>query len=139
MSRLWTPVGLRTLVQRDPRYCGHYGGDVATRDGAYHQGTAWPWLFVLAVRAHLQVGGDTQRIIDFIYPFLNHLRESGLGSVSEVFSGDPPHEPGGCPWQAWSVASLLEIVDLVGVGFAAGTKVDAKSGVTPGANLRANA
>lgn len=120
MSRLWTPVGLRTLAPRDPRYCGHYGGDVATRDGAYHQGTAWPWLFVLAVRAHLQIGGDPSTIIDFVYPFLNHLRESGLGSVSEVFSGDPPHEPGGCPWQAWSVASLLEIVDLIGSEFAAG-------------------
>jgi predicted glycogen debranching enzyme len=129
MSRLWTPVGLRTLTPRDPRYCGHYGGDVATRDGAYHQGTAWPWLFVLGVRAYLQLGGDQRSIIDFIYPFLNHLREAGMGSVSEVFSGEPPHEPGGCPWQAWSVAALLEIVDLVGSDFAAGEKTKEKTGV----------
>jgi glycogen debranching enzyme len=49
--------------------------------------------------------------------------------VSEVFSGEPPHEPGGCPWQAWSVAALLEIVDLVGSDFAAGEKTKEKTGV----------
>ena len=39
----------------------------------------------------------------------NHLREAGIGSVSEVFDGDPPHRPGGCIAQAWSVAELIRL------------------------------
>src|SRR2546428_3354597 len=40
---LLTPRGLRTLSPNDPRYRGRYEGDSRSRDGAYHQGTVWPW------------------------------------------------------------------------------------------------
>ena len=43
-------------------------------------------------------------------PFYRHLREAGLGQISEVFSGDPPHLPRGCIAQAWSVAEVLRVV-----------------------------
>ncbi len=110
MSRLWTPQGIRTLDPRDSAYHATYSGDTQSRDGAYHQGTAWPWLFAAMVRSHNHVYKDRKVLDDFLFPFSNHLREAGLGSVSEVFSGDPPHEPGGCPAQAWSVATLLELL-----------------------------
>ena len=54
-SRLWTPVGLRTLEPGVPGYCGRYFGSVRDRDGAYHQGTVWPWLAGPFVEAWLRV------------------------------------------------------------------------------------
>lgn len=110
MSELWTPTGVRTLAPTDSAYRGVYSGNQASRDEAYHQGTVWPWLFAPLMKSHYGVHGDLGAIEDFLFPFGNHLREAGLGSVSEVFSGDPPHEPGGCPAQAWSVAAILEIM-----------------------------
>jgi 4-alpha-glucanotransferase len=81
---------------------------VPERDGAYHQGTVWAFLlghWALALhRAH----GDAaaaQAVLAGIEP---HLSDAGLGQVSEVFDGDPPHTPRGCPAQAWSVACTLE-------------------------------
>ncbi|MSQ90258.1 MAG: glycogen debranching protein [Phycisphaerales bacterium] len=110
MLRLWTPQGIRTLDAADPSYRGSYAGDPLARDEAYHQGTIWPWLFAPMMLSHFAVYQDRAAIQDFMLPFVNHLREAGLGSVSEVFSGDPPHEPGGCFAQAWSVAAILEIL-----------------------------
>ena len=109
MSRLWTPVGVRTLDQSDPRYIGHYAGSPEQRDSAYHMGTAWPWLFGPLLTAHLAVHRNASAITDFMLPYANHLREAGLGSVSEVHDGDAPHAPGGCPMQAWSVAAALKV------------------------------
>lgn len=110
MSELWTPQGVRTLSPSDREYKGAYQGNTQARDGAYHQGTAWPWLFGPLMHAHLRTHGDPRLVGDYLIPFGNHLREAGLGSVSEVFSGDSPHQPGGCPAQAWSVASLMDLV-----------------------------
>ncbi len=108
MTRLRTPQGLRTLDPADRAYRGTYRGTPVERDEAYHQGTVWPWLFAPLIFSHFGVYGDREAIADFMAAFANHLREAGLGTVSEVFSGDPPHEPGGCFAQAWSVAALLE-------------------------------
>ena len=108
MASLWTPQGLRTLAPDDPAYRGQFGGSPETRDGAYHQGTVWPWLFLPLAKTHYGVYCNSRTISDFLFPFSNHLREAGLGSVSEVFSGDAPHEPGGCFAQAWSVAAVME-------------------------------
>jgi 4-alpha-glucanotransferase len=54
------------------------------------------------------VHGDPSAARDLLRPLVLHLSDAGLGSTSEVFDGDAPHDPGGCPWQAWSVAALLE-------------------------------
>lgn len=113
MTRLWTPQGIRTLDASDPQYRGSYAGSTTARDEAYHQGTVWPWLFAPMMLSHFAVHKDRAAISDFLTPFANHLREAGLGTVSEVFSGDPPHEPGGCFAQAWSVAALLEVLDAL--------------------------
>ncbi len=110
-QRLLTPLGLRTLDPADPGYRPRYQGSVLERDAAYHQGTAWPWLLGPFVEAWLRVGAGTreQARARFLSPLRAHLGVAGLGHVSEVVDGDPPHTPGGCPFQAWSLGELLRI------------------------------
>lgn len=110
---LLTPAGLRTLARSHPDYQGRYDGGPRARDAAYHQGTAWPYLmgiyFDAVVRLHGEEGKAQAR--DWLAAFAGHLREAGLGTVSEVFDGDPPHRPGGAIAQAWSVAELLRVAE----------------------------
>jgi glycogen debranching enzyme len=113
-TRLLTPLGLRTLSPDDPAYVPHYRGGPYERDGAYHQGTAWPWLMGPFVEAWLRVHGDTpaarrEARRRFLAPLVAHLGTAGLGHVSEVVDAEPPHTPGGCPFQAWSLGELIRI------------------------------
>jgi predicted glycogen debranching enzyme len=113
---LLTPYGLRTLAQSDPNYRGRYAGDSAHRDGAYHQGTVWPWLIGAFVTAYLKVNGQSPEtrkpVTDWVSELLRYIELDGLGQIPEVFDGDPPHRAGGCMAQAWSVAELLRILAL---------------------------
>jgi predicted glycogen debranching enzyme len=107
---LLTPRGLRTLSPRDPNYIGRYQGDPRNRDGAYHQGTVWPWLMGPFMTAYVKTFGvkpGRQFAIEWLSNFQDHLNEACLGQVSEIFDGDAPHTPRGCVAQAWSVAELL--------------------------------
>ncbi len=117
-EKLLTPFGLRTLSPDDPRYRGWYGGDAWSRDGAYHQGTVWPWLLQPYACAWLRAAGDSAEaragLRQLLEPLVGHLQTAGLGSVSEIFDGDEPHPPNGCPAQAWSVAALLQMWRQVG-------------------------
>lgn len=111
---LLTPVGLRTLAPGDPAYLGRYGGDQPARDRAYHQGTVWPWLLGAYADAAWRIWG-AERTRELVAPALERLawhceHEGCLGQISEVFSGDAPHEAGGAPAQAWSVAELYRVV-----------------------------
>ncbi len=117
---LLTPLGLRTLSPGDPAYIGCYRGGPAERDGAYHQGTAWPWLLGPFVDAWLAVRGRTPAAIAeatqrFLLPLMAHLDEAGLGHVSEIVDGDAPHTPGGCPFQAWSLGELIRMRHMLGL------------------------
>lgn len=118
--RLLTPLGLRTLSPDDPAYAGHYGGDARTRDGAYHQGTVWPWLLGPFVDAWLSVRGRSEAALTegrarFLPPLEQHLGEAGLGHVSEVADGDAPYRPGGCPFQAWSLGEYIRLRRMLGL------------------------
>ncbi|MFH1314629.1 MAG: amylo-alpha-1,6-glucosidase [Candidatus Eisenbacteria bacterium] len=108
---LLTPFGLRTLSPLDPGYKGKYGGDLVTRDEAYHQGTVWPWLMGPYITAYLKAygrsGQTVARCLNLLDALTRHLSEAGIGSISEIFDGESPHKPGGCIAQAWSVAELL--------------------------------
>ncbi|HZP34035.1 MAG TPA: amylo-alpha-1,6-glucosidase [Candidatus Acidoferrales bacterium] len=105
---LWTPHGLRSLDDEDPNYRGSYGGPQTQRDGAYHQGTVWSWLLGPFVIAHLRVYQDPARAFAFLEPMEQHLSAAaGLGSISEIFDGDPPCAARGTFAQAWSVAEVL--------------------------------
>ena len=108
VQQLWTPRGLRTLSPADPRYVGRYAGDQRTRDAAYHEGAAWPWLLGPLVDAHLLVYDDPAAAQRLVAPMRDHLlAEAGCGSISELFDGDAPFTPGGCIAQAWSVAEVF--------------------------------
>jgi glycogen debranching enzyme len=116
--RLWTPLGLRSLAPEEPGYAARYAGGVRERDGAYHQGTVWPWLLGPFVEAWVRVRGNTAEARRearerFVVPLLAHLDEAGLGHVSEIADAEPPHAPRGCPFQAWSLGELLRLTERV--------------------------
>ncbi len=118
-AHLLTPLGLRTLAPSDPAYRGHYRGGPLERDGAYHQGTVWPWLLGPFVEAWLRVHGmngvsRAEARAGFLAPLQAHLDHAGLDHVSEVADGDAPHAPGGTPFQAWSLGELLRLEHLLG-------------------------
>jgi predicted glycogen debranching enzyme len=104
---LLTAHGLRSLAPDDPAYVGRYGGGRHRRDAAYHQGTVWGWLIGPFVTAHLRVHRDPQLARSFLAPLLHQLATHGVGSLSEIFDGDPPFTPRGCIAQAWTVAEVL--------------------------------
>jgi len=106
-QHLLTPMGLRTLSPDDPDYQRTYGGNLRSRDGAYHQGTVWPWLLASFIEAWLKVHGDRLKARELLDAFNQHLDEAGIGTISEVFDAESPHEPHGCIAQAWSVAEIL--------------------------------
>lgn len=114
---LWTPMGLRTLAPNEPGYRARYQGGPLERDGAYHQGTVWPWLAGAFIEAWVRVRGSTRDAkaearAKFFEPLMANVSRLGLGHVCEVADGDAPHAPGGCPFQAWSVGESLRL-DLV--------------------------
>lgn len=101
---LLTPVGLRTLERSDPHYRPRYEGDGPARDSAYHQGTVWPWLIGPFVDAYIYAFGNRSELRSICN--LDLMNDCCLGSICEVYDGDPPHRPAGCPAQLWSVAQI---------------------------------
>jgi glycogen debranching enzyme len=95
------------LSATEPGYIGHYTGDPRQRDAAYHMGTVWTWLLGPFARAHYRVYGDARLAQSLLAPIAQHLDSSCLGTVSEIFDGDAPHNARGCFAQAWSVAEIL--------------------------------
>jgi predicted glycogen debranching enzyme len=124
-KHLLTPYGLRSLGPTDPQYRGHYTGGPAERDGAYHQGTVWPWLLGPFITAYIKVNGGSEvsrtKAEGWLSALQSHLADAGLGQISEIFDGDPPHRPRGCIAQAWSVAEILRayVEDVKGIHAAA--------------------
>jgi predicted glycogen debranching enzyme len=106
-AKLLTPYGLRTLSPDDPRYQSRFAGDHRSRDAAYQMGLVWPWLLGPYLDAHRRVHGDSSIAQQILAPFQAHLREAGLGTVSEIFEAEPPYRPVGAIAQAWSVGELL--------------------------------
>jgi predicted glycogen debranching enzyme len=115
---LWTPLGLRSLAPGEPGYRPRYTGGVHDRDGAYHQGTVWPWLLGPFVEAWVRIHGGTNQTKRearnrFLAPMLAHLDEAGLGHISEIADAEAPHIPRGCPFQAWSLGEFLRLDKIV--------------------------
>jgi len=110
-QHLLTPYGLRSLAPDDPQYRSRFEGDPFSADSAYHQGTVWPWLSGPFITAYLEVNGQShssrKQVEQWLSDLRRYLENDGLGQLSEVLEGDPPHRAGGCLAQAWSVAELL--------------------------------
>ena len=100
--------GLRSLAPAHPDFHAQYIGGVRERDAAYHQGTAWAWLLGHYALAEYRVTGDAHAAQARLEPIRDHLRDAGLGTMSEIFDGTPPLHPRGTPSQAWSVACVLQ-------------------------------
>ncbi len=111
---LLTSVGLRTLERSDPDYKPHYQGSPAERDAAYHQGTVWPWLLGPLIDAYLTAFGKTQENLAYCRELVAKLEAEAaqrgcIGSIAEIYDGDEPRHPRGCPAQAWSVAEMARV------------------------------
>jgi len=104
---LLASFGLRSLAPGHPQYRGRYLGGPQERDAAYHQGPVWGWLLGPFALAHLKAYGDRQVARSFLEPLAHHLADYGVGSIAEIFDGDPPFTPRGCIAQAWSVSETL--------------------------------
>ncbi len=105
---LLTSYGLRSLAPRHAAFRPYYVGDVRERDSGYHQGPVWGWLLGHYALAEYRVHGDVEAARTWLEPIRDHLSDAGLGTVSEIFEGAPPHHPCGAPAQAWSVACVLQ-------------------------------
>jgi predicted glycogen debranching enzyme len=114
-SVLLTPYGLRTLAPGSYDYKPHYGpGDQRTRDGAYHQGTVWPWLIGAFIDAHLWVYGDKARAKTYLETLVGEgMIRYGVGTLNEIQDAEAPYSPNGCIAQAWSVAEVLRAYSRV--------------------------
>jgi predicted glycogen debranching enzyme len=114
-KELVTPRGLRTLSPGNAMYKGVCHGNQESRDMAYHQGTIWPWLYGPFCEGWLKVYGKqgVQRVRNRVFGMEEVMSEHGITTISEIYDGDPPHAPQGTISQAWSVAEVLRIIDLL--------------------------
>ncbi|MBI3682536.1 MAG: glycogen debranching enzyme family protein [Acidobacteria bacterium] len=116
-GKLLTPFGLRTLDPEHPEYRPRYEGGPRERDGAYHQGSVWPWLMGPYISARLQAygpaGENLQRCRELMDAFAGELRRGCLGTLCEIYDAEPPHRPVGAAAQAWSVAELLRVMAVM--------------------------
>jgi predicted glycogen debranching enzyme len=110
---LLTPRGLRTLGPSHPDYVGKYTGNPEKRDNAYHQGTVWPWLIEYFCEGYLNLykRSGLSFVKNIIKDFEPTMNEHGIGTISEIYDGDPPHLPRGAISSAKSIAALLTIIE----------------------------
>lgn len=110
-QHLLTPKGLRSLSPRNPRYKNRCEGDEAVRAEASMNGSVWVWPLWFYVKASFDLGGREflPRAEELLARFGEEIQSYGIGSINELFDGDPPHAPRGAVSQAWSVGAVLMI------------------------------
>ena len=114
-NELVTKRGLRSLSPRNPAYKGVYEGSQIDRDLAYHQGCAFPDLLAPFIDVCFKMMGGTfyGRAKYLVEGFFEDISKHGVGAFSELYDGDPPHEPHGAISSATSTAALLQIVYIM--------------------------
>ena len=114
-NELLTPKGIRSLSPKNINYKGKYEGNQKQRDRAYHQGSVWPWLTAHFAEAYLKIHGKSGvRFVEKLYKnFEDDMFIAGIGSISEIYDGDPPYTPRGAISQAWSVGAILYLRELI--------------------------
>lgn len=112
---LLTPKGIRSLAPHHPDYKGMCIGNQTERDLAYHQGTVWPWILGHFCEAYIKIHGKSALsfIEKIFYNFEEDMTVHGIGTISEIYDGDPPHTPRGAISQAWSVAEIIRIYFMI--------------------------
>ncbi|MBQ6243992.1 MAG: glycogen debranching enzyme N-terminal domain-containing protein [Bacteroidales bacterium] len=114
-NELVTARGIRSLSPRDVKYKAVYEGSQRDRDLAYHQGCTHPYLLAPYVDISFRVKGASfwKRAEWLVEGFYNDLGKHGVGAFSELYDGDPPHEPHGAISSALSTAALLVVEHML--------------------------
>lgn len=114
-KELVTIRGLRTLTPTHPNYKGFYMGNQTQRDEAFHQGTAWPWLLGHFAEAYLKIyeRSGLSFIQELYHGFEEEMSKNALGTISQVYDGDPPHASGGAVSYAASVAEIIRLKEII--------------------------
>ncbi|MGL5637295.1 MAG: amylo-alpha-1,6-glucosidase, partial [Bacteroidales bacterium] len=114
-KELLTPKGIRSLSPKSSGYNPFYQGPQVQRDYAYHQGTAWPWLTGFYLEAYLKI--YKQSGISFVeralIGFEDEMRTHCVGTIAELFDGNPPFKARGAISFAMNVAEILRIMKII--------------------------
>jgi predicted glycogen debranching enzyme len=114
-KELVTPKGLRSLSPKSEGYRPNYVGTQNERDLAYHQGTAWPWLFGAYLESYLKIFGKGG--ISFVERMLISMEEEMslhcIGTLAEIFDGNPPYTGRGAVSFAMNVAAILRVLEML--------------------------
>src|SRR3989344_7397639 len=111
-EKLLTPYGLRSLNIEDNNYHGSYYGNQEERDSSYHTGTVWSYLLGFYITAYVRMHSDKMKakkeaMEKIMIHVNNEMKNSGIGTISEIYDGDYPYVARGCISQAWGVAEIL--------------------------------
>ncbi|HIZ88035.1 MAG TPA: amylo-alpha-1,6-glucosidase [Candidatus Coprenecus pullistercoris] len=114
-KELLTSRGIRTLAPKNPLYKGVYDGNQDQRDHAYHQGSTRVWLLTFYIEAMFRLYGEmfVRRATELVGAFEEDIERHGVGSICELYDGDPPHNPHGAISSAVATASLLRSEYLI--------------------------
>ena len=114
-SELLTPRGIRSLSPNDETYKGVTIGSHSERERAYHNGTAFPWLIAFYADLSVKLFGKSSLpyLEDLYKGFEDAIKDNGIGTISEIYDGNPPFEARGCISQSTSVAALLYLRYLI--------------------------
>lgn len=110
-TELLTPRGIRTLSPTDAEYKGFSGGNAIERDISRHKGSVFPWLLCHYAEAYLKIYQQSgiAHIQNILQSFEETITEHGVGTISELYDGDPPHTANGAMSSALSVAEILRM------------------------------
>ena len=116
-GNLVTSRGIRTLSPRDVKYKGVYEGSQVDRDLAYHQGCTRTELLAPYIEVGFRLkGADFIKRAEYLVEgFYDDISKHGVGAFSELYDGNPPHEPHGAVSSACATAALLRCEYLINV------------------------
>lgn len=114
-KELLTPKGIRTLSPKSGGYTPNYSGPELERNYAYHQGTAWPWLMGFYLEAYLKIYkmSGFSLVERYLIGFEEEMTSHCVGSLPELFDGNPPFKGRGAVSFAMNVAEILRVLKLL--------------------------
>jgi predicted glycogen debranching enzyme len=114
-SELFTPHGIRTLSPRYQEYLSKSEGNHDKRGISMHNGSAYPWLLIFYVEAMKKLEGENylKTLKDIVQNFESEMTEGCVGSISQMYNGNPPYEGSGTVSHATNIAALLWITKCI--------------------------
>ena len=114
-KELLTPRGIRTLSPKNNKYRAVYEGDQIDRDLAHFNGCVMPWLLGMYIELNSELNGASVKksSLDLLNGFEEDIDIHGVGSVAEMYDGNPSHKPHGCISSALSISEILRGKELL--------------------------